>query len=256
MNEGLCRLCGEYKKLSFEHIPPKRAFNNKSLLLTTIEHLDKQWSPSQPRQGLGKHTLCESCNKKTGSWYGNEFVKWTKQGMEWFDHLRAKESIYLQLPFYICPLNVLKQIMVMALAMSSAAALNYHYDLRKFVLSKEQRYFPKKYAVHVYFQKGGKPRFESDIGIMKIDGGYSSYVEAEVALPPFGYCVSTNVGQSKSLADYQGLYDITWFSEYRYDEWSPVYLKLPKLETHGPVPLDYRTKAEQSQPNEDFSLRV
>jgi hypothetical protein len=244
MTEGLCRLCGDYKELSFEHIPPKKAFNNKGQLLTTIEILDKKWSPSKPQKGLGKNSLCENCNKLTGSWYGNEFVDWTKQGMEWLDKLQNKESIDLQLPFYICPLNVLKQIMVMALAMSAEASLDYHSDLRTFVLSKQQRLFPKKYRVHVYFQKDGQPRFESGIGIMKIDSGHSNYVEAEVALPPFGYCVSKNIERSKSLVDYKGLYDITWFSEYRYDEWSSVYLKLPKLETHGPVPLDYRSKSE------------
>ena len=26
---GICHICGEYGKLSFEHIPPKNAFNAK-----------------------------------------------------------------------------------------------------------------------------------------------------------------------------------------------------------------------------------
>ena len=35
-NTGFCRLCGNYGKLTFEHIPPKAAFNNHQQLLTTM----------------------------------------------------------------------------------------------------------------------------------------------------------------------------------------------------------------------------
>ncbi len=38
-NYGICRLCGNFDKLIFEHIPPKKAFNNKQILLRTFEKL-------------------------------------------------------------------------------------------------------------------------------------------------------------------------------------------------------------------------
>lgn len=197
---------------------------------------------SRFRRGIGKDSLCEDCNKRTGGWYGTAFADWSKQGMEWFEKVGGQASI--DLPFYTRPLNVIKQIMVMALALSAEQTLNYHYELRRFILNKDQRYLPPKYRVHAYFNMNGQPRFVSGMAIMKIDSGHGSYVEAEVALPPFGYCISTSLRQTKSLPDYHQLYDITWFARYDYDEWSPVYLRLPVRETHEPLPLDYRSKAE------------
>lgn len=87
-----------------------------------------------------------------------------------------KDKGLFYLPYYIKPLNVIKQVLVMALAMSSEKTLNYHRELRMFVLNKEQKYLPPKYRVHVYFNTNGQPRFVSDMAIMRIDTGSSSYV--------------------------------------------------------------------------------
>jgi hypothetical protein len=36
---GVCHLCGELKALTFEHIPPKAAYNDKPILIQKYEHL-------------------------------------------------------------------------------------------------------------------------------------------------------------------------------------------------------------------------
>jgi hypothetical protein len=239
-NQGICRLCGCYRDLSFEHIPPKSAFNDQFIAFETMQNMLDGHSHSVFRKGLGKQSLCVRCNSETGGWYGKSFAEWSKQGLEWFDKLGDKSL--LNLPYYIKPLNVIKQILVMALAMSSEKTLNYHQELRYFVLNKEARYLPPKYRVHVYFKKDGEPRFASEMAIMRIDQKSGSYVEAEVSLPPFGYCISTPIKGVASLADSQGLYEITWFSRFAYNEWVPIFLKLPERETHEPLPLDYRSK--------------
>jgi hypothetical protein len=134
--------------------------------------------------------------------------------------------------------------MVMALAMSSERTLNYHRELRQYVLNKHERYLPPKYRVYAYFNVNGQPRFASGMAIMRIDTNSGDYVEAEVSLPPFGYCISTPIKGSKSLAETQGLYEITWFSRFAYDERVHVDLRLPSKETHEPLPLDYRSESE------------
>lgn len=241
--EGFCRLCGEYKKLSFEHVPPQSAFNNHQRLLQTMQDMLESRPYSRFRKGLGKYTLCESCNNLTGSWYGEAFAEWTKQGFEWFDKVKGERV--LSLPYYIKPLNVLKQSLVMALAMSAEGSQKFHSDLRRFVLNPRQRDFPPGYRVHVYFTMDGQPRFASGMAIMKVgEGGGANYIEAEVSLPPFGYTITTSVGDYRSLADATGLYEITWFSKYAYDEWTVVHLRIPARETHEPFPLDYRSKVE------------
>ncbi len=240
--EGICRLCGDYKKLSFEHIPPKSAFNDQQIVFKTMQDLLRGRSHSKFRKGIGNYSLCQSCNNLTGSWYGEAFVDWTRQGLVWFDKLGDKSL--LSLPYYIKPLQVIKQTLVMALAMTSARTLNYHQDLRHFVMNKKQQYLPPKYQVYTYFNVDGSPRFVSDIAVIKLDSGSANYVEAEISLPPFGYCISKTVKNLKSLAKHQGLYEISWFSKYRYNDWSPVHLRIPAQETYEPLPLDYRTKEE------------
>lgn len=247
MTTGICRLCGEHKKLSFEHIPPRSAFNDHQRVFQTIEdRLLKNRSHSKFRRGLGKVTLCESCNSNTGSWYGEAFVNWTKQGFEWFN--KIGEGALINLPYNIKPLNVLKQTLVMALAMAPEGSLNYHEDLRRFVLCKKLKYCPPHYRVHVYFCKGGQPRFSSGMAIMKVGvGGGASYIEGEIALPPFGYSITTPFGSHRSLADVENLCEITWFAKYNYDEKRNIYLQIPIRETHEPFPLDYRSTEDMEK---------
>ena len=44
VQEGFCALCGKFKKLSFEHVPPQSAFNNKPIFFQTHKHLTDQSS--------------------------------------------------------------------------------------------------------------------------------------------------------------------------------------------------------------------
>ena len=237
---GYCRLCGDYGKLSFEHIPPKKAFNDHQQLLRTMEdHLsDRPNSHSRYRKGLGKYSLCESCNNHTGAWYGSAFVEWTKQGFEYFNKVEGEKV--LSLPYYIRPLNVLKRMMVMAAAMSAEVSLDAHRDIRRFLLRPRQRYMPSNYRAFVYFNMRGRLRFTPSMAILDTEGKGSDYVMAEVALPPFGYCVTRPVGDRQSLAESKGLYEITQFSNYGLDEWVRVHLRIPTRETNFPSPLDYR----------------
>lgn len=238
LNTGRCRLCGQFKRLSFEHIPPKSAFNENQRLFQTMQDLMEERPYSRFRKGIGSYSLCETCNNLTGGWYGEAFVHWTKQGFDWLDKL--KDDSVINLPYYIKPLNVLKQVLSMGLAMSPEASIRYHRDLRQFVLNRMARHLPPRYRVHVYFNPNGVPRFASGMAITKVgDDGGSNYVEAEVALPPFGYCVTTPVCSYRSLADSFGLYEITWFSDYHYNEWTNIHLRIPLRDTPGPFPLNY-----------------
>lgn len=239
---GICRICGANTKLSFEHIPPKRAFNDNQVVFQTI-YDGLQGRYSKQRQGMGNYSLCETCNNNTGGWYGDSFVRWTQQGFEWLNKVGAASR--LSLPFYLMPLNVLKQILVMMLAMSTPARLNYLEEIRRFVINKEQKYLPPHLKVYAYFNRSGKPRFLSGAAVTRVDLGETVYVDAEVALPPFGYVVvSSFKPKSRMLPDMLDLYDITWFSEFDYNIWTSVFLRLPVKETHEAFPLDYRTKTE------------
>ena len=36
---GICHICGEYKKLTYEHIPPEAAFNSQRRKMSTVKEL-------------------------------------------------------------------------------------------------------------------------------------------------------------------------------------------------------------------------
>lgn len=72
--EGYCHICGNYGELSFEHIPPETALNKNKAIIYTGDEVIKKYRGEKSRyinqqQGMGRYTLCENCNNKTGSWY-------------------------------------------------------------------------------------------------------------------------------------------------------------------------------------------
>lgn len=86
---GTCRICGTEDELSFEHVPPRAAFNNHRIFEADIDALRTgKWSPGEriedgkyKQRGAGAHTLCGRCNSITGHWYGGACVEVAKQAM-------------------------------------------------------------------------------------------------------------------------------------------------------------------------------
>lgn len=84
--DGVCKLCGKHKKLTFEHLPPEAAFNATSVreysgdvIIDLMTGADGRmpwdfeglkWKQNQ--RGAGGYLLCDECNNNTGSWYMNE----------------------------------------------------------------------------------------------------------------------------------------------------------------------------------------
>src|SRR5215213_3546525 len=88
---GNCSICGNYGQLSFEHLPPRAAFNKATVIQYKLEDVvnTSRKSKGKPKQGgTGAFTLCENCNNMTGGLYGKEYVKWTRNC---FDILRQWE---------------------------------------------------------------------------------------------------------------------------------------------------------------------
>lgn len=79
---GVCHICGKLRELTFEHIPPRKAFNwQRATLYNGHEALKKsKGEPSKYfnyQQGMGKYSLCENCNNITGSWYAQTYCYFT-----------------------------------------------------------------------------------------------------------------------------------------------------------------------------------
>ena len=76
---GICHICGSSGDLSFEHVPPRVAFNDRRTVRIKGEEAislgpDEIVKGPIQQGGIGDYTLCAECNNKTGHWYGARFV--------------------------------------------------------------------------------------------------------------------------------------------------------------------------------------
>jgi hypothetical protein len=239
---GICHICGANGPLSFEHIPPEKAFNYRPVIGVQFEDAIKLGPGSEIRgpiqqKGVGAYTLCGKCNNNTGSWYGTYFVDWCYQGLELL--LRAHKEISVFHFFYIYPLHIIKQIVTMFFSVNNPEYANANPELVRFVLNKDKKYLPDYYRFFVYLNKGSRIRTSGVIAGIPTQSGKTIKVFSEIAFPPYGYVMTF-----RSLPPDKRLCEITDFSRYNYNDLIPIPLKLPILPTHLYVPCDYRTKKE------------
>src|ERR1035441_7460139 len=89
-NVERCRLCGTLDDLSFEHVPPKSAFNpDRAEMLGLDAWLEREKSTGRPgkrgtiiQQGSGVKTLCRACNSRAGRLYVPELAQWVRIGRD------------------------------------------------------------------------------------------------------------------------------------------------------------------------------
>jgi len=241
---GHCRLCGNYRPLTKEHVPPQAAFNSQTIIETTMDDwLDGDFMrPTKGKmvQGGSSHiTLCRDCNSSTGAWYGNAFKHWCYEGASIL--LATGCEPQLSYPFYIQPLNVLKQIVSMTYSVNNIHYLVENPDLAEFVRDKHSRRLPSRCRVFVYFNiEGMMRRVGNEMALLRLeDGIWRGYNLTEISHPPFGYVVTTDGSKPDKR-----FCEITDFKRFRLDEWGVATLNIAVLPTHMPISLDYRTTNE------------
>ncbi len=239
---GNCHLCGEYKKLSFEHVPPHAAFNNRPLVARAIDEvLEKGSVDNAKRQvfqrGAGAHTLCEKCNNDTGRWYGRDFVEWTYKGLQILTLADGTPSLHYT--FHILPLRVIKQIVCMFFSVNSSGVLrNTKPELAKFVLDKQRKYLPDDVRIYAFYAVGSAMRQSPLWGKFKTSGTFRKSLFSEITFIPFGYVLGFDDPPDSALLD------ISFFARYRYDDYEPLHLRLPVLPVVSYFPGDYRTQKQ------------
>ena len=242
--EGTCHICGTHGRLSFEHVPPKSAFNNQRVVRIGLDQAINTGPYDRPKgrieqRGAGAYTLCESCNNNTGSWYAPAFAGWCLQGAKVL--IRTDFDPRLFTIQYIFPLRILKQIVTMFFSVNSPKFAAVNPELVKFVLDRDRSYLPPKYRFYMYFNRGAATdmlRSAGFTGKLNFHTGQSTSL-SEISFPPFGYVFTID-----SEAPDRRLFDITHFSRYRYNDFKVQEMKPVVLDTATFVPGDYRTPKE------------
>jgi hypothetical protein len=264
---GYCKLCGDYKKLSKEHVPPSKAFNSGEYKLETINRYKTkdilEWQQTKKHGGHYSYVFCEQCNNLTGSWYVKEYIKLAKICAPYAHPDNAGRIISIQTSgFY--PLRVFKQAISIICATSEtdansnwsfigsptfsgprpiksdadiSLAVEYLQQLKKFVLDKSAHVLPVPVRLYTYLVCNFKGRTTGIVKSWNFSTGQVSLF-AEFSWSPLGWAL---VFEGEVEPD---LFDVTGWSKYEYDEGLPLTLRLPVVWVESNAPLDFKSPAQ------------
>lgn len=249
---GKCHICGNTEELTYEHVPPEKAFNShKAFLYFARDRLGSDnfpWDLSgmkgkQLQRGIGFNTLCGRCNNNTGTWYGDAFVDFTYKGyLASYDKILSSNAwISIVLPD-IYPLKTIKEIITMFFSINHDALSTIHPDLKALVLSKNKKGLPPdRYGLYLYLLRGDLARYIGSAGIGLFPSGYTRIL-SELAAPPFGYVLEFDPKEKSNYCD------LTFFANsFSFDDKRTITLNVPVYESNTPFPADYRTKQQVVQ---------
>lgn len=233
---GKCAICGQHKKLTFEHVPPQSAFNNKSIYIQTHDYLFEERSylygkKKKSNKGFGGYTLCESCNNNTGDWYARDFGDFAHQGMQAIQNLNAP-SYNIVGRYDIKPLNVLKQIVTMFMSADKSGHLQSQKDLVDYILNKDSQLLPDRYKVFIYSTLSSTKRFLGYSSVYDPQLGIQNW--SEINFQPFGYLLAEESGPA-----HKDMVEISIFNRFKYNEQKEVFLITPYLNVVSPIIGDY-----------------
>jgi hypothetical protein len=178
-NKGVCAICGRGRKLTFEHLPPRCAFNQQG----GTGHTFQQWQDAgAPRsledlpggypapEGTGYVTLCSDCNGYTGTHYVPHYCEWVQRcaGVLWrldplenFDAKPEVTCVEVEIA-NIYPLRVIKEIIAGLLALNAEGNPRFrqrHPELARFVTEKERTTLSERYRLYAVLYGGPLARF-------------------------------------------------------------------------------------------------
>jgi hypothetical protein len=188
------------------------------------------------QRGHYQYVLCQSCNKLTGSRYGQEFVSWSRWGLTVLEKIKADSPDPIPAHEGI-PLRIAKQVISTMIAASGGDLTNARPDLRAFVLEPRMTLNPDQLRLTTYLcPTSGR---STGVAVVMKQGAQPHHL-VEFALPPFGYVLTLSGEPHDSRP-----VDISWFAACGYNEQRSIFLPhIPILPTHEAFPGDYRTRNE------------
>lgn len=238
MQKGICRICKKNTELSFEHIPPKAAFN-KYTKFRTVPYLEyvqnshrEDYKPTTKLQqgGIGEYCLCRKCNSFLGNNYVPDYFKMAQVAKTIFQNKNFKTAKFTTNG--ISPLRLLKQVIAMFVCMQKAEFTDENPELLSFLKNPKEKNLPDKFRVFMYLNYFGQ--------IRQLNTMYTNIygLVNELTFPPLGFVLSI-----KSDAIFP-LTEITHFKNLDEDYRDEVNLELYNHPTHLPFPIDYRSLEE------------
>jgi hypothetical protein len=157
---GRCWLCGQWAKLTREHIPPHSAFNDRSILVlaideNTIKTGRLQWA-GKVEEGMIVKSLCAECNSRGGSKYGTHYADFIAKVALIVD--KAGNGDHMIVSGVKRPLSLLKQSMQSFVSANGPHFVNANPWVRKFIRNSRNQEWPRDVFAYMFAtsSKGGR----------------------------------------------------------------------------------------------------
>jgi len=203
------------------------------------------------QKGAGDYTLCESCNSKTGTYYGNDYKDFIVKSFDVYERIASGTKI-IEYSAEIYPLRVFKQIVTIFCSYCPSGFFRKEYPaMARYILSKEERCFPDDIRIFAFFplfEDGLITRTSGLISKMSFDGEKPyGYHLSEFIFPPLGFFLTT--GKVKI----PNMYELTFFNNFNYEDKIEINFNTPLYPIVGWFPGDYRSKEEIDEANRKFN---
>jgi hypothetical protein len=255
-NVERCRLCGTLEDLSFEHVPPKSAFNrDRAEMLGLDAWLEREKSTGRPgrrgnisQRGSDVRTLFRTCNSRAGRLYVPEMARWVRIGRnalcdnrEAVDHADTTVStLGMGLKINeVRPGRFVKPMVTMLLAIAPIGIPAGYPGLAAYARDPGVTALPDGMSLYLNFYLGPISRFVGSAAVVR-ESGKATYAVTELAYPPFADAL---VMGEPADAPALPCCDITSFAAAPIDRLASVEMFMQCGFGHTPLPLDYRSAA-------------
>jgi hypothetical protein len=149
---GKCWLCGQWAKLTREHIPPHSAFNDRPILMfaiaeNTLKTGRLQWA-GKVEEGMIVKSLCAECNSRGGSKYGTHYADFISKVALIVE--KARNGDHILISGVKRPLSLLKQSMQSFVSANGPYFVNANPWVRKFIRSSRNQDWPPDVFAYMF----------------------------------------------------------------------------------------------------------
>ena len=250
MKKGTCHICRKKSDLTFEHIPPEKAFNSSSIKLITGDELLKTigddsrepWDYTdlkykQQQRGMGLYSLCSSCNNITGKWYGQEYIRfvYTIRKLVFENELYNKKITGIEMK-QVHVSRIGKQILSMFCSVYPGLTATYPF-VKDLILNRDAvlKDF-SKFRITMFLLKEYRMGYMGITGMLCGNGKLKMI--AEIDAYPLGFVLELEPKDETEDVD------ITNFLSHTYEEKFDIKFGVNIRERNIIFPTDYRTKEE------------
>lgn len=250
---GKCRLCGEFKELTPEHIPPKKAFNNNNITVLPFDKVCKTLTGADGRMpwdinglkgkvqqgGHKQYCLCKECNNNTGNWYMRAYTDFAKtiDAMIHIENLSPGNSYSFTIK-EMYPLRIFKAMMTMICDLNNDCFGDA--ELRDFLMVKENREIDtSKYSLYMHFVTPQSVRMSGISAMLHLDDPKNPVVVSEMSAYPVGFAMYLDKPR-----DYVPFgINVDCFADVDYNTKCDVHFAgIPYLDINSQFPIDFRSK--------------